>query len=74
MSNNNRQTHRELAEYIIQLAGKSNPYNRQGSNLKSEFYIYNMGYLASYLASLCEEDPYILKRYKRHCEDQRRPK
>lgn len=69
MSNNTKQTHRELTEYIILLAGKSNPYNRQGSNAKIEYLTYNMGYMASYLASLCEQDPWLLKRYKRHCED-----
>ena len=71
MSNNTKQqTHRELAEYIILLAGKRNPYLAQAGNQKIEYLTYNMGYMASYLASLCEQDPYILKRYKSHCEDQ----
>jgi hypothetical protein len=71
MSNNTKQqTHRELTEYIILLASKRNPYNRQGANTKIEYLTYNMGYMASYLASLCEQDPYILKRYKSHCEEQ----
>lgn len=69
MAKNTTDEHRKRADYIIDLTGLVNPYNRQGSNSKSEFYIYNMGFLASYLASLAEEDPFILRRYKKHVEE-----
>lgn len=62
--------HQRLIDNILELTGRTNPYNRSGLNIKSEFYIYQMGYLASYLASLCEEDPYIYKRFKQHSDEQ----
>lgn len=60
----------ERVDNILALAGMTNPYNRSGTNSKSEYYIYQMGYLASYLASLCEEDPFIYRKFKNHCEEQ----
>lgn len=67
MSNNTRRT----ADWIIESVAEVNPYNRTGANAKSEYLIYNMGYLAAYLASMMEEDPFIAKRFKRHVESNR---
>lgn len=63
--------HRRRTDHILATVGQVNPYNRSGQNLKSEFYIYNMAFLASYLSSLAEEDPYILRRFLKHVEQQR---
>ncbi len=60
----------QTVDSILSLAGMTNPYNRSGANSKSEYYIYQMGYLASYLASLCEEDPFVYRKFKTHCEEQ----
>ena len=56
---------------ILRAVADSNPYRTDQLNRRSEFYIYNQGFLASYLASLTLEDPWILKRFLKHCEDQR---
>lgn len=63
--------HRRRTNHILETVGQVNPYNRSGQNLKNEFYIYNMGFLAAYLASLSEEDPFILRRFVKHVEEQR---
>jgi hypothetical protein len=55
--------HRELANYIIGLIGQINPHTQQEGRIG---YVYALGFLASYLASLAEEDPWILKRYVKH--------
>lgn len=52
---------------ILDQIAEINPYNRQGENRKSEYYIYNMGFLASYLGSLMEQDPFIYKQFRHHC-------
>ena len=54
------------AEWILEQIALINPYNRQGENRKSEFYIYQAGFLAGYLASLAEEDPWHFRRFERH--------
>ena len=59
------------AHEILELVGYVNPHRRSGTNRKSEFYIYNMGFLASYLSSLCEEDPFVYKRLVKHIKQQR---
>jgi hypothetical protein len=65
----------QLVEWILEQVGVTNPYNRFHENKKSEFYIYQAGYLAAYLASLMREDPYVYKRFKDHVAKQRlRPK
>ena len=64
---------RLIAEWILEQVGTVNPYNRQGSNMKSEYYIYEGGYLAAYLGSLMLEDPYIRKRFGAHIRSQRGP-
>ena len=53
---------------ILDRVAEINPYNRQGENSKGQYYIYNMGFLASYLAALMEQDPFIYKRFVQHCE------
>ena len=60
---------RDLANWVLQQVGTVNPYNRQGENLKSEFYLYQGGFLAAYLASLMREDPFILRRFERHIRE-----
>ena len=57
---------RDLANWILEQVGTANPYRRSRENRKSEFYIYQGGYLAGYLASLMLEDPFIAHRFKRH--------
>ncbi len=57
---------KDLALWILEQIGTVNPYNRLGENLKSEYYIYEGGFLAAYLASLMEEDPWIRKRFEQH--------
>lgn len=60
---------RELdAEAILTLVAGKNPYNRQGENKSNEYLIYQMGFLAAYLASLIREDPYIGVRLIKHIE------
>ncbi len=66
--------HQRNLNSIEQAVSLCNPYRRDQLNRRSQFYIYNAAFLASYLASLAEEDPYILKRFIRHCEERNRPK
>lgn len=66
--------HQQNLDYIQQAVSYVNPYRRDQLNKRSEFYLYNQAFLASYLASLAEEDPFILKRFIRHCKDLDRPK
>lgn len=62
------QKHQQNLNSIEQAVAYANPYRRDQQNRKSEFYLYNAAFLASYLASLAEEDPWILKRFIKHCE------
>ena len=57
---------------VLDQIAEINPYNKQGENSKSEYYIYNMGFLASYLGSLMEQDPFIYKQFIRHCEQKKK--
>jgi hypothetical protein len=66
--------HQRNLDQIKQAVSTANPYRRDQLNRRSEFYIYNQGFLASYLASLAEEDPWILKRFVKHCDKLRYPK
>ena len=61
--------HKRMTEWVLAQAAQINPYARSQANLKSEYYIHQMGFLASYLASLMEEDPYIARRYQKHIKD-----
>ena len=58
--------HKQWAEWVFDQVANVNPYNRQGLNIKNEFYLYQAGFLAAYLASLMREDPWIQRRFARH--------
>lgn len=64
---------KDMAYWILEQVGTVNPYNRRGENLKNEYYIYQGGYLAAYLASLMEEDPWLRRRFEQHVKAQRGP-
>ncbi len=57
---------KDLALWVLEQVGNVNPYNRQGENSKSEYYIYEGGFLAAYLASLMLNDPWERKRFEQH--------
>jgi hypothetical protein len=57
--------------WILEQIGTVNPYNRQGANAKGEYYIYEGGFLAAYLASLMEEDPWIRRRFEQHIKSKK---
>ena len=61
----------EFAKWILEQVGSSNPYGRAFANKKSEYYIYQSGFLASYLASLMQEDPFIAQRFKKHIAEKK---
>ena len=63
----------EYAQWILAEVGQINPYNRTGENLKSEYYLYQAGFLAAYLGSLLAEDVILRRQFERHCEQQRGP-
>lgn len=63
-------TNQQMAYWIVEEVGRVNPYNRSGTNLKTEFYIYNMGFLASYLAHILREDPQQLRIFRKHLAQQ----
>jgi hypothetical protein len=67
-------THKERVDWILDIMGQVNPYKRQEANRKGEYYIYNMGYLASFLASKMEEDPFIAREFYRHAQEQSKGK
>jgi hypothetical protein len=58
-----KKDHNDLAYAILATIREINPYKSDEQELG---YLYAAGFLASYLASLAEEDPYILKRYQQH--------
>ena len=62
---------RDLAEWILGEVGTVNPYNRSQSNLRSEYYIYQGGFLAGFLASLMQEDPNLIREFKQHIKSKR---
>ena len=61
----------EIARWILEYVGTVNPYNRRLDNRKSEYYIYQGGFLAGYLASLFEEDPHMFRQFKKHIQSKR---
>ena len=63
--------HQQLAQAILYQISRVNPYT---SNDRKMAYIYASGFLAGFLASLAEEDPYIYKKYKQHVDKQAIPK
>lgn len=60
--------HEQLVELVLEQIAGTNPYNRFNENKKTEFYIYQSGFLAAYLASLMREDPFVYKRFQAHVE------
>ena len=56
----------QMADWVLDQVGSVNPYNRQGENAKSEYQIYQGGFVAAYLASLMMEDPWVRKRFEQH--------
>lgn len=64
--------HRDFAAHILQQLGEINPYNRQGQNLRNEYYIYQLGFLAGYLASVFENDPILYREFREHLKRQKR--
>ena len=64
--------HRERAKWILEQVGRVNPYRRQQENRKSEFYIYQGGFLAGFLASLMESEPEVAHSFRRHIASQYR--
>ncbi len=63
--------HRALTDQILRDLARVNPYTSQE---RDHAYVYATGFLASYLASLSEEDPWVYKRFKRHIEENRHVK
>jgi hypothetical protein len=61
-------THKRNLDTIQEAVILTNPYRRERADRRTEYFIYNTAFLASYLASLAEEDPFILKRFILHCE------
>ena len=62
----------QLAHQILREVASVNPYNKTAANAKQEYNIYQGGFLAGYLASLMEQDPFVYKRFIKHIEDCRR--
>lgn len=63
-----RKTRKQLTYELLEIVAKANPYNRGGANAKNEYYIYQMGYMASLLASIADEDPYWRARLRQHLD------
>jgi len=62
---------KDMANWVLDQVGSVNPYSRQGENAKSEYYIYEGGFVAAYLASLMMEDPWVLKRFEQHIKSKK---
>lgn len=60
--------HRDRARHILDLIGSTNPYRRQQANLDREYWIYQSGFLASYLAALMARDPGLSREFLQHIE------
>lgn len=57
---------KQYASAILNDLSQVNPYTKKDGMIA---YLYAAGYLAGFLASLAEEDPWIYKRFKKHIED-----
>jgi len=57
------------AQDLLDLVAAENPYNRQNQNRTAEFHVYQAGFLAAYLTSLMQEDPWIFKRFQQHTKE-----
>lgn len=65
---------RRAAEDVLNAIAQINPYRRDQANLKNEFYLFQMGFLAAYLASVFRDDPLRRRDFIRHLESLRSPK
>ena len=63
MSQKKPPTHEEYCNAIIAHLREVNPHTATEGRIG---YVYASGFLASYMASLMMEDPYIYKRFQRH--------
>ena len=59
------QEQKNLAQALLRSVGEINPYNSRGTNQKTEYYMYNSGFLAGYLAGVLLEDPIRFHEFKR---------
>jgi hypothetical protein len=65
----NQEYHRKIANQILTDVAKVNPYMKKDGPIA---YLYAAGYLAGFIASLAERDPYIYKEFKQLVEEQSR--
>ena len=66
--------HHRQAKEVLDTVAQVNPYRRDQLNQKSEFYLFQMGFLAAYLASVFRDDPLRRRDFIRHIESLRYPK
>ena len=62
-------THKERTDWILDIMGQINPYKRALPSDKSRYLIYNMGYMASFLASKMQEDPFLAREFYKHAKE-----
>lgn len=55
--------HDDYTNWVLAQVRNINPYTN-----KEQGHIYAYGFLASYLATVLEQDPLAFKQFKRHCE------
>ena len=65
----NQEYHRKIANQILTDVAKVNSYMKKDGPIA---YLYAAGYLAGFIASLAERDPYIYKEFKQLVEEQSR--
>lgn len=56
-------THKDYTDFVIRQVRDINPYTKD-----SHGYAYAVGFLASYVANILEEDEFRLKQFQRHIE------
>jgi len=61
--------HRKTANQILTDVARVNPYMKKDGPIA---YLYAAGYLAGFIASLAERDPYVYREFKQHVEEQQR--
>lgn len=66
--------HNMRTEKLLEDLAQVNPYNRLGENKHNAYYLYQMGFLASFLVTLMEEDSLVAARFRRLLELQRERK
>ncbi len=64
-----QERHRKIANQILTDVARVNPYMKKDGPIA---YLYAAGYLAGFIASLAERDPYIYKEFKQLVEEQSR--